>query len=186
VFYVPNQPTEGGAMNDNGLRVGTYYDSAGHAHGFESSSWTQYRGMDYYDGAETFISSADNSGNLVGYSYGDFSRTQPFGVFFDVRFGYRTIGHPEGVLGTRLTGINNNLDMVGWYIDANGRHHGFINRFGLAIPRWRGAFATIDFPGATLTELNGINDQGQVVGRYVIGISPSSPGYETGGFVAAP
>ncbi len=46
--------------------------------------------------------------------------------------------------------------MVGEYLDAAGRFHGF---------RWhRGRFATIDVPGATSTTLTAINDRGQIVG----------------------
>src|SRR5262249_43535309 len=68
VFYVPNQPTEGGAMNDAGLRAGTYYDAAGHAHGFRSNNWAQYLNIDYDPyAAESFVLSTNNSNDFVGY-----------------------------------------------------------------------------------------------------------------------
>jgi len=49
--------------------------------------------------------------------------------------------------------------MVGRYIDAAGATHGIL--FG---PPNR--FVVYDFPGATFTSLNGINERGLVVGRY--------------------
>ena len=39
---------------------------------------------------------------------------------------FTTIDHPEGLLGSELTGINNHGDIVGWYLDANQGHHVFL------------------------------------------------------------
>ena len=49
--------------------------------------------------------------------------------------------------------------MVGFYNSQAGKQHGFV--FG------NGRFTSIDIPGASATEANGINPQGNVVGRYV-------------------
>ena len=82
---------------------------------------------------------------------------------------------PVGSTGTILFGntvfriaqtrrIDFNL-MVGRYTDANGATHGLLFR----PPIHRGSpplFVVYDFPGATFTSLNGINEQGLVVGRY--------------------
>ena len=59
-------------------------------------------------------------------------------------------------------GINDSGDIVGLYVDANGRNHGFV-RDGF------GFFTTVDFPGAVLTEIWDVNNAGQIVGRYIDG-----------------
>ncbi len=49
--------------------------------------------------------------------------------------------------------------MVGRYTDAAGATHGILFRPGVG-------FVVYDFPGATFTSLNGIDERGLVVGRY--------------------
>jgi len=191
VFYVPTQPTEGTFMTDYGYRGGFYFDAAGHAHGFVSGSWTQYSSIDFPGAAETYVSGT-NGNIIVGYYYADAARTQVHGFlrqpFTDPDnlgfFASITVDGPAGSLGSRVTGINANGEMAGWYVDANHKHHGFIGTGALYFGPIN--ITTVDFPGATLTEVNGINDLGQIVGRYVIGLSPSAPGYETGSFIASP
>jgi probable HAF family extracellular repeat protein len=63
---------------------------------------------------------------------------------------------------TDAVGINNRGEIVGSFMDAQGRLHGFVLR--------RGTFTTLDFPaqGATNTVAKGINDRGEVAGFYVI------------------
>ena len=164
-------------MSDLGFRVGFYYDAAGHAHGFTSNSWTYYSPVDYPGAAETFVLGVNNSNQVVGYYYLDLTRTEAHGFLLDKGL-FTTIDNPEGLLGSVLTGINNYGDIVGWYTDANQGHHGFFYH--------QGTFTTLDFPESAHTEANGINDLRQVVGRYVIGLSPSDPSHERGSFIAQP
>jgi hypothetical protein len=49
---------------------------------------------------------------------------------------------------------------VGRYADSGGATHGLF-----FIPP--NQFSTFDYPGSTFTSLNGINDKGVIVGRYV-------------------
>jgi probable HAF family extracellular repeat protein len=48
---------------------------------------------------------------------------------------------------------------VGTYADANFEEHGFLLS--------RGTFTTIDVPNGNFTNAFGINERGQIVGRYV-------------------
>lgn len=65
---------------------------------------------------------------------------------------------------TQATGINARGDVVGSFIDADGFHHGFLLR--------KGAFTTIDVPGAAETwAARGINARGDIVGNF------DEPGY---------
>jgi probable HAF family extracellular repeat protein len=53
--------------------------------------------------------------------------------------------------------VNNSGVVVGFYHSQTG-FHGFV--------LFQGAFTTVDFPGAVLTNVFGINDSGQLVGRF--------------------
>jgi probable HAF family extracellular repeat protein len=66
-----------------------------------------------------------------------------------------------GSVRTVALGINNQNDVVGYYLDHQNRIRGFI---------WKnGTFRAFDFPGALLTVASRINDSGNVVGYFVDG-----------------
>ena len=70
---------------------------------------------------------------------------------------FTTIDFP----GARMTSpldVNAAGDIVGEYMDAAGKSHGFLLS--------EGDFTSIDFPGAVLTGAFGINPRGDIVGRY--------------------
>jgi len=62
---------------------------------------------------------------------------------------------PDAVL-TEATSINNQGDIVGFYLDAGFAPHGFILRDGV--------YTTVDYPGSTRTILTRINERGQITG----------------------
>jgi hypothetical protein len=61
--------------------------------------------------------------------------------------------------GTTTTGINNGGQIAGFYIDAAGNLHGFLDVNGM--------FMTVDDPNGTNTMLLGLNNNGQAVGSFV-------------------
>ena len=63
-----------------------------------------------------------------------------------------------GALFTVTNGINARGDIVGAYVDSNGRLHGFLLS--------KGRFTTIDPPGANLTVALHINPEGAITGLY--------------------
>ena len=66
---------------------------------------------------------------------------------------------PPGSTGTLALDINAHGDIVGNYVTADGKTHGFLLS--------KGIFTTIDVPGAgLLSEANGINDAGVIVGIW--------------------
>jgi len=79
------------------------------------------------------------------------------GESVDATFTYTTFDFP-GAVSTVASGINARGDIVGTYIDAGGRRHGFARRDGI--------LTTIDYPGAAGTEARGIGPSGDVVGFY--------------------
>jgi uncharacterized membrane protein len=64
-----------------------------------------------------------------------------------------------GAVSTVLQGINPAGDIVGIYVDANRKQHGFLLSHG--------NFTSIDYPGAAATDARGINRHGDIVGAYV-------------------
>jgi probable HAF family extracellular repeat protein len=67
------------------------------------------------------------------------------------------IDFPGAVL-TNAQGINAQGEIVGFYTDAAGRVHGFLQSGG--------QFRSIDFPGAQSTQARGIGPAGDIVGSY--------------------
>jgi uncharacterized membrane protein len=72
-------------------------------------------------------------------------------------FEYVTIDVP-GAVATALQGINADGDIVGLYVGANGRTHGFMRQNGIT--------TLIDYPAADNTDVRGIGSDGTVVGTY--------------------
>ena len=107
------------------------------------------------------------SGEIVGF----FQRTTCGGTQFptELRPGAHGFvvknGPPEvvdvqfpGTVGTIVMGINPAGDLVGAYMDAANRTHGFLRKDG--------TITTIDVQGAALTTCRGINSNGEIVGRF--------------------
>jgi probable HAF family extracellular repeat protein len=70
---------------------------------------------------------------------------------------YRNENFP-GSVQTQVTGINNSGTTVGFYIDAAGTNHGFVDHVG--------TFFNVDFPNTTFNQLLGLNDLGVVAGFF--------------------
>jgi len=70
---------------------------------------------------------------------------------------FTTIDFP-GATDTNCRAINPQGDIVGNYIGADGRFHGFLLKQGI--------FSQIDVPGALTTFVSGINPAGEMVGQY--------------------
>lgn len=91
----------------------------------------------------------------------------------DPEFTYTVIEVP-GALATVAFGINAQGDIVGNYVDASLRSHGFVLRDG--------ALTTIDFPGAAYTDARGIAPNGEIVGSYRM---PGEPPVNNHGYLLA-
>lgn len=91
----------------------------------------------------------------------------------DPQFTYTVIEVP-GARSTIAFGINGRGDIVGSYVDASFRSHGFVLRDG--------AFTTIDYPGAANTDARGIGPNGEIVGGYRL---PGEPAVNIHGYLLA-
>src|SRR5262249_20705740 len=67
-----------------------------------------------------------------------------------------------GAGGTYAFGINDRDQVVGYYYDANGNEHGFIETNG----HYTTIDVKIDGVTVTATEINSINNRGEFVGDY--------------------
>jgi len=115
--------------------------------------------------AKGFASDINNVGQIVGYYLDSSIPAHAHGFIYE-NGAYTTLDDPLGT-GTYITGENDNGQIVGYYTDLSGNEHGFLYAGG--------TFTTVDNPSgmqATLrgatggTELNGINNAGDIVGAY--------------------
>lgn len=90
----------------------------------------------------------DAAGNSHGYTYD--IKTNTYSADINV----------PGAISTATVAINDHNQLAGFYTDANGTH-GFLDV--------NGKFTTIDAPGASQTEILGLNNNGIAVGEDVVG-----------------
>jgi probable HAF family extracellular repeat protein len=153
--------TQAYAINDRGQIVGDYYDTSGRPHGYLWHNG-RFTTIDGPDGTGATLTEINDRGQILGvYS------TEPgtLSGFLLNRGRYTTIDHPDAPYTIPL-GINTRGHIVGSIFDAlegaTTEAHGFLLRAGAD-----GPFTPIDIPGAIVgTNATGINDHGQIVGRY--------------------
>lgn len=150
-------------VNDAGIAAGFYNDADGNPHGFEYDIATGgFTEVDVSGATATTVTGINNAGVLSGIDVvGGVTEG-----FIDDNGTITQLTGPAGASMTQALGLNNEGQVVGDYMDANGNTHGFVYSVGT------GTYTTIDDPnegvvgGVTSTVVNGINDQGQLVGFY--------------------
>lgn len=159
-------------LNDKNMAVGFYVDSAGNSHGYEynltSKVFTPV--VPTFAGVTSVMATGVNNGGWISGLY-----TDSGGVthgFVDEGGVFKSFDDPSGNgTNTSFFGLNNQGQVVGSYVDANG-NNGLV--YNLLTNTWQ----TVNDPnqsftpafGVSGTILNGINDLGQVVGFYSDGI----------------
>jgi probable HAF family extracellular repeat protein len=138
---------------------------AGTVHGF---MWHrgEFTTIDYPGAPLTQPLGINNDGDIVGaYLEADVDPDDPYSYFdtgrlrgFVLRDGQFTPVDFPGGQGTKVSGINDRGQMVGYY-DTPEARRGFLLK--------RGTFTEIDPPGSLTTLPSGINNHGQVVGAYL-------------------
>lgn len=174
-------------INDSGLISGTYnIDSAWHGFLYNGSG---YITIDFPGSSKTQVRGINNSGHVVG-EYSDASGIH--GFLRDEVGIYSTVDFP-GASWTNLEGINDNGKIVGYYnsgsgdtafqYDYNVDNYVTINNLtiangindsGIIVGDSGGSsyvingdeYSLITYPGASLTDVVGINDSGNIVGWY--------------------
>jgi probable HAF family extracellular repeat protein len=169
--------TEALGVNDGGQVVGDYRDAnTGSFHGFLWDAG-QFMMIDvpFTGGHSTSPSGINNVGQIVGF-YDDNNGRHGF-LYSDGTF--TSFDFPEAVV-TLPFDINDNGQILGIFTTDTGS-----GSFVLA----EDTFRTFDvpFPGVVLTQVSGINNEGQIVGRYAV-TNPNDPvnPFPSHGFVASP
>ena len=102
------------------------------------------------------VTGINDAGQIVGMTY---SGGLP-NAFLYSNGVFTSLSDPLGTNGTAAVAINNNGQIVGYYLDSSNVQHGFVYSDGI--------YTTIDDPlGTHGTVLTGINNSGQVVGYYL-------------------
>jgi probable HAF family extracellular repeat protein len=155
-------------VNNWGVAVGFYNDAMGASHGYTYDTRTlKFTKVTLPVAADSVTATGINDkGAVVGfYTTGKITRgfLLQHGSFQHFRFG--------GGTNTQALGVNNAGQVVGSYVDAAGKMHGFVTSMG--------RLTTVDDPhGPGGTVVNGINNLG-----WLVGFSMDKAG-RTNGFLA--
>jgi hypothetical protein len=147
-------------LNDHGLAVGFYTDGAGNNHGYELNLANDTFTELIPPGGSMVTAAGINDMNDVTGFYND-SLGNTVGFLYKMKT-FTMIAYP-GASATTPFGINEKDEIVGAYTDASGATHGFTLTNPLKKPVW----TTVDDPnGIGETLINGVNDQGDLVGFW--------------------
>jgi len=155
-------------VNDHNIAVGFYNNSAGNARGYEFNIKTHHFSLVTKPGAPTggaapslTAAGINNRGDVAGF-YTTTGGTVD--AFLKLAGGHFTTIAVPGASATNAFGLNDNDTVVGTYTvgtGANAATHGFIWRPGGHLT------LNVDDPkGVGTTFLNGINNEGDIVGFY--------------------
>ncbi len=162
-------------VNNNGLAAGFYNDAAGHSHGYTLDLATGvFTPVNPPGAVSATAASVNDQGDVAGF-FTDAGKVTH--GFLDKAGTFTTLDYPAAV-STSAFGVNNADEVVGTYTDAAGSGHGFTDI--------NGNFTSVDEPDADPanggTVINGVNNQGDVVGFYMDGGTP----FLTHGFLGTP
>ena len=81
--------------------------------------------------SSTMAFGVNDSREVVGtYMVGSGSHAKSFGFLWSRQLGFRTINDPHGSGATTLNGINDEGDLVGFYVNAKGNTNGLLVAHG--------------------------------------------------------
>jgi hypothetical protein len=168
-------------VNNSNVAAGFYLDGTGNAHGFLLNTGTHAFASvtppSSFGAISTFATGVNNAGIVSGYytnAVGTHGFIENAGVF-------TSYNDPNGT-DTMFFGLNDDGQVVGSFVNASGETEGLL--FNLSTNNWQ----TISDPLASAlnngfnvngTTVNGINDEGQLVGFY-------GDGTNVNGFLANP
>jgi hypothetical protein len=167
-------------INNSGVAVGFYTDAAGNNQGYSynvaSKTFTPVALPGSFNAVMTTAAGINNAGVVVGF-YTDAGGNVH--SFIDQGGAFTTLDAPGGA-NTMLTGVNNNGQAVGSFVDGTGKTDGVL--YNSLTKSWLRINDPNDSANAafnvTGTTINGINDNGQLVGFY-------SDGANVNGFLAS-
>ncbi len=149
-------------INSAGNMVGFYVDNNNVTHGFSDVGGT-FTNIDAPNTAFNQLLGNNDLGQIAGYS-----STDPTGMTLQMAFvrqsngtfNYLTTLLPAGIGNSQATDINNSDDISGFYQDASGEFHGFLDDNGVL------SIFNAPIGGEMGTQILGLNNEGQFVGTY--------------------
>jgi probable HAF family extracellular repeat protein len=187
--------TSASGINSSGQIIGTFTDRDGRQHGFLDSGGS-FRTIDFPGASDTILGGLNDAGQIVGtavassqlaflYVDGSFSiilgsadqaangsginnagqvvGTASSGGFLYANGSFAAINLPGATGAGGITFVNNinNVGQVVGFSQESGCCIGFVANLDAR------SFSTIIYPGSLLTQPNGINDAGVIVGRFL-------------------
>lgn len=154
-------------VNNSNVAAGFYADSAGNHHAYlynlATSTFTPLSLPASFHAVSVTASDVNNSGEVSGYYTDTSGKTHGF---LDIGGAFSSIDDPFGSrTNTMFLGLNNVGQVVGSYVGQGGGTYGLLFA-PAASPSGSQYWANIGGPGITM---NGINDQGELVGFYTTG-----------------
>jgi hypothetical protein len=146
-------------INNEPFKTSGFYLEKGKNIGF-----TDYQGnfttVEYPGKPFNQLLSQNDYGQAAGYYSSNVSGTDPDVPYVYDEFGgvFEVYTIPGATGGAQATGINNSSDVCGFYIDAQGVNHGWLQILG--------HITVLNYPGSTGTQALGLNNQGLVVGSW--------------------
>jgi uncharacterized membrane protein len=160
-------------LNNKGVAVGFYNDAQGNPHAFKYNIMTRTFTTLTPPTSDSAVATGINSSDEIT---GFLTRGKVTSSFLVSHAHYSEFQAP-GSTNTQAFGLNDVDEIVGSYVDAAGKTHGF----SASNASTHATFKTIDDPlGIGNTILNGINNKGQIVGFF------TNKAMATIGFVATP
>ena len=172
----PDAVAETGApgINNRGQIVGGYIDAEGTIHGFllDDGVFTPIDHPDAGSGPGPEPSPSASTTGARSWASTSMPTEAIHGFLLDKGRGAQrdrassppSIIRMAGSGRTTAFGINDRGRIVGSYIDAGGKGHGFVRDKGRGDRRTKASSPPIDFPGAAKTLALGLNNRDQIVG----------------------
>ena len=169
-FTNPKTPHTAGAVNqllginNLGVAVGFYNDAKGNSHAYQVNQATGvFTAIKIPGDVSTQATGINNLGDIVGFGTDAAGNTTSWLLHNGHLTAYQ---HPGGSDTTAL-GVNDHDEIVGSYTDGGGNMHGFTLKSPLGpVSHWQ----SIDDPnGVGTTTVNGVNNNGKLVGFYFVG-----------------
>ncbi len=157
--YPGSQQTQVIGINNNPFKTSGFYILHGKTIGFTDFQGT-FTSVAYPKKPFNQLLSQNDFGQAAGYYSGNASGTDPDVPYVYDEFGgvFEVYNIAAATGGAQATGINNSSSVCGFYIDANGVNHGWL--------QIQGHFTVLDYPGSSGTQALGLNNKGLVVGTW--------------------
>jgi uncharacterized membrane protein len=157
--YPGSTQTQVVGINGNGSKTsGFFISKAGVTEGFTDAE--SFRAVNYPGSAFNQLLSQNDNGQAAGYYSLSTSGAPDVPYVFDEFGGVFEVLYIPGSTNAQATGINDENDVCGFFVDESGAMHGWLLVGGV--------FTTLNNPnGSGTTAALGLNNKSQVVGTYV-------------------